>query len=200
MRYLAILLLFLAGCNVVGALAYKTVGPPEVPAKYTLAQEPTLILVENYANPSANPLECEQLGRYVAEQIKTFNLAPLIEADALSRLRDKDPAAYAHMSTPAIGRAVGARQVIYVDLLKSEIESHGGGILKAEAAVRVRVIDVEAGQVCWPLELSEGYPLDFATPLLRSTESQAPAARDQMLRGMAHAIGKLFRAWKPDME
>ena len=40
--------MFCVGCNVANAVAYKVSGPPAVDAKYVPAQEPMLVLVENY--------------------------------------------------------------------------------------------------------------------------------------------------------
>src|SRR5687768_10904100 len=57
-------LLLQGGCNVVGAIAHVA-GPPAVEPLYVPAQTPMPVLAENYANPSADTVDAEQLERFV---------------------------------------------------------------------------------------------------------------------------------------
>ena len=69
-------LLLMGGCAAVSAVASKTLGPPPVPAKHTLARVPTLIFVENYRAFSAAQVDSENLSRELIDQFETQNLAP----------------------------------------------------------------------------------------------------------------------------
>src|SRR4051812_10680622 len=112
-------LLLLTGCNAVGAIAYKIGPPPRTPAKYKPAKELAVIIVENYRNPSASDVDSEQLARLIADELRNNKVVPLVAENAIQQLRDADREKFRAMTIPALGRAVGAKQVIYVDLVRS---------------------------------------------------------------------------------
>ena len=97
----------LAGCNVLGVVGYKLSGPPTIKAQYVPKQEPLLVLVENYNNPSAGEFDSDRLARQLVEELKTHKVAPAIEASAVSEYRRSHQPEYRKMSIPAVGRALG---------------------------------------------------------------------------------------------
>jgi PBP1b-binding outer membrane lipoprotein LpoB len=201
MKYLLPLLLLtlLAGCNVVGAVADKVAGPSEVPAKYVPKQEPMLVLAENYQHPSETMVEAEQLVQKVAEQIKAHNVAPIVDPTAPFNLKASKPAEYQHMTIAQIGRTLGAKQVLYIDITQSNVfVAEASEMLKGKAVVRVRIVDADSGQTRWPEEGGDGYPLIVETPLLREGQGiDAPSVRLKLQEAMGDKIAKLFYTYKP---
>jgi hypothetical protein len=193
--------LFASGCMVTGAMMYKTFGPSPVPAKYTLTKEPTLILVENYRNPGAAGFDAEQIARAVGDQFTKNKVVPLIDQDKLVTLREADSTQYRGMKIQDVGRALGAKQVIYVDLLESGVDvDPSQNALHGHATARVRVVDIATGKSLWPLDMTEGYQLITDIPYGDANASLATAAHNQVVTEMSTAIGHLFYAWKPESE
>ena len=188
------------GCTAAGAAAYVLTGPPSVPAKYTLEKKPTLVLVENYRHPTAAANDAQQLTRYLNDEFHVHELAPVIDEMELYQLRSSEADNYRKMTIPAIGKAVGAEQVLYVDLTGVSIRSpQTGNMLKGEISVRVRVVDVASGETLWPTGTSEGAPMSYETPMLSLNEpTDVHAVRQKLHRQMAAAIGRLFYTYKPD--
>lgn len=193
------LVLALNGCNVAGVVAHKFAGPPPVPAQYQPAKEPMLVLVENYRNPSASMLDAQRLSLLVGEQLRRHKVAPVIDPGALETVR-ADPD-YAKMTIPAVGRAAGAKQVLYVNVRRFGVEGTvGGEMIKGAAEVTVRVVDAATGNNRWPID-SGGHPVAVATPWLRREEGATELVlREQMSRSVADAIGKLFRKYSTEYE
>ena len=50
------------GCALPAAILYKTMGPPNVPARYTPPKEPMLVLVEEATPGGGYHVETEELG------------------------------------------------------------------------------------------------------------------------------------------
>jgi hypothetical protein len=181
-----------AGCTTAGALTHKLMGPPPVPAQYTPEKEPMLVLVENYRNPSAALSDAQRLEDRINEQITQYKIAPLTDPAKLDALRNQG--GFSTMTIPAVGRACGAKQVLYVNVRKFSVEGTvGAEMLKGTADMSVRVVDVESGSNRWPADTT-GSPVAIETPWLR----QAPDAnegtlREQMASRAADYIVKLFR-------
>ena len=187
------------GCQWAGALSHKFVGPPPVPALYKPAKEPMLVLVENYRNPSASMLDAQRLAMLVGQQLRRHDVAPVVDMGKLETVR-ADPG-YSRMTIPAIGRAAGAKQVLYVNVRRFGVEATvGGDMIKGAADVTVRVVDAAPGDNRWPLDAA-GHPVAVATPWLRRGEgADEVALREQMSRTAAVAIGKIFRKYSTEYD
>ena len=199
------LLLFAApGCQLIGVLAYKASGGPTIPAQYAPAKTPTVILVENYTNPAALRLEGDAVARHLAQELKTHKVAPVVEPLAVESHRQSQGAAYRRMPVDAIGRGVGAKQIIYVDLQRFDVtQALASEMLGGTAEARVRVVD-DAGRVLWPTDSAAGYPV-----LAKVQPQRVPAGGDrggaaefavrrQLHADLADRIAKLFYNWKAD--
>jgi hypothetical protein len=195
-------LLSLAGCNILGIVAYKASGPPPVPAQYVPAWEPLVVMVENPRNPSAVRLDADRLSRHITEQLRSHQVAPLVETKTLADLRDADPGKFRRMAITSVGKSVGARQVIYVNLARFDVESAmASEMLKGSAEASVRVVDTETGDTLWPPDSAEGYPLSFETGFVRTNAAGGVTevtVRDEMCRTMADQVAKLFYTWQSD--
>lgn len=195
-------LLVMTGCNVVGAIAYKLGPPPRTPAKYKPKQELGVIVVENYRNPSSSDIDSEQLSRLIADQLRENKVVPLVADNAVSHLRDKDPIAFRKMTIPAIGQAVGAKQVIYVDLVRSSIDvAVGQSMVRGSMDATVRVVDVATGQTRWPSEAQQGWPVRVESPFVAVDENATEMSfRRKMHESMALSASHLFYDWLNDFE
>ncbi len=196
--------LLAGGCGALGLAAAK-LGPPEtVPAQFKLANVPTLIMVENYEDPAPSLSESERVAKYIGidlhgEDVPEKERVPLIATTKISDLRSAQPAAFAKMKVSDIGAAVGAEQVIYVDLQYAAVETMTGSqILRGRADGKVKVIDCKTGLTLWPQESAGGIPVAFSTNLKRLAEEGATAEsiKDDTLDGFARRVGRLFHKWK----
>lgn len=199
------LVLSLSGCTIFGAVAGKLVGTPPVAARYVPARtKPMLVLVENYRNPAAAGLDAKRLTLHVAGELRRHRVAPIVDPDDAESLRSRPD--YAAMKVQDVGRAAGAKQVLYVNLQQFIIDNTvGEEMMKARAEMRVRVVDVESGRTLWPGDMPEGKTVVAETPWVRSPSGgreglPEPALRDQVARSAAGQIVRLFRQWSPDDE
>lgn len=193
-----ILLLALPGCALLGVAAYKVAGPPAVPAKHVPAQTPMLVMVENYRHQSSANPSADQLARFLMTDLEANRVAPLVPLEKLQALRDGRPTEFAKMPIAAIGRHVGARQILYVELLRSDVSPVvGADSLSGESRAAVKLVDVATGDTIWPAEIAGGYPVTTAaTP--GGDHGQSPQdIRQRMHRQLSDQIAKLFYKWKP---
>jgi hypothetical protein len=197
----ASLLLLLIGCSPLGAISYKIFGPPSTPAMYKPAKVPTLILVENFDHPAASAPDSEMLQQLLFEEFRDRKIAPVIAPDELLRLKSMfGEVEFRKLSITAVGRGVGAKQIIYVDLAQAQVESAvGSDVVRGHGTVRVRVIDVASGETLWPPEAQQGYPVSYETPMPEKEQrGNVTLARAKLHQGLALRVGRLFRKWKPD--
>ena len=191
------LLLTSNGCTTAGALAHKFVGPPPVPAAYKPAKEPMLVLVENYRNPAAAMLDSNRLAMLVSDELRRHDVAPVVSPSRLEAVRS-DPN-FSKMTIPAIGRAVKAKQVLYVNVRRYGVDGTvGGDMIKGAADMTVRVVDSATGENRWPID-NAGHPVAISTNWLRRGDGVDEASlREQMSRSAADSIGRLFRKYSAE--
>lgn len=192
----------LSGCNILGVLGYKLSGPPTIQAKYEPEKMPMLVLVENSRNPATLRVDADRVARNVATELREHEAAPVVEPSALDDFRRAKGSAYGGMAINAVGRALGAEQVLYIDLIQLAVEpALASEMLKGRAEARVRVVDVAAGQTRWPLDASLGHPVVVETQYVRAGGADGvtePAVRDRLHAMLADRIAKLFYDWKAD--
>jgi len=185
-----------AGCTIIGVAAAKLSPPPEIPPQYVLANEPTLLLVENFNNPASLRIQGDALCRAIFEDLKVNNVAPLVDPDDAAALRRRDVEAYRKMPLDQIGAAVGANQVIYVDLESFEVSHALASELYGGAAMaRVRVVGSN-GEVLWPSDSAGGYPVSVKlNPRPAARPLSEDATRQQLGADLSQKIGRLFHKW-----
>jgi hypothetical protein len=195
---LLLLSVLLSGCTAAGVLAYKLAGPTPVDAKYTPAKTPLLILVENHRQPSMT-VGPDVLTGYLAEQLTDNKVAPLVPTEKLQALRDAKPEEYKTMSISAIGKAVGASQVLYVQFNVDDVtQLAGGDSLQGKTDVVVKMIDVASGKTLWP-DTSEGYGVGSSSSLGTESSQGTPVeVHRRMYTILADKIAKLFYRWQPE--
>jgi hypothetical protein len=186
------------GCAVGGAWQ-AIFGPNKIKAKYVPPKVPTLVLVENYRNPAVSQIDADLVASELCDQLKQNNVVPLVDPDKLTGVRDMDDAKYHAMSQVELGRAVGAKQVIYVELLESSVEADASAeAARGRVSAEVRVVDVDSGLTLWPLDEAQGYPLSADVPYNRADPDRVTAMHAQMLAQLSDAVAKLFYSWQPD--
>jgi hypothetical protein len=208
---LSALLLAPAGCNIVGAgavIGQKVFGPAAIDPVYTLGPDPVLVLVENYRNPVGALSDSEEVTQFIVEQLRE-NLKVdkdkpakinVIDPGKLLEYRNAHPNEYAKMKIPEVGRALGAKQVLYVDLVVSGVDiTPGSELLRGRFNAVVKVVDVATGQSRWPNDIIDGFPVTWESKPQRPTDAVYPAAvRERALRVGANHVARLFYKWKPD--
>jgi len=196
---LLLLSLLISGCAAAGVLAYKLSGPPTIKAKYIPAQEPMLVLVENFRSPSAAFVTAEQLTAAIETDLRDNKVVPLVDQKKLYQLRDSRGDQFHDLSIPRIGQETGAKQVLYVDVLQSSTDPAGGGeFVRATVAVRVKVVDVATGTTLWP-DSQGGVPVAAESPLVRLEAGITPATvRDQLVQRIGTQVARLLHDWKAE--
>jgi hypothetical protein len=189
----------LTGCELPGVVLHETIGQLWEPAKYELKKVPTLVLVENYRVPDEMQLDGDQLAHQIGDELKKEAKVDVVDPDKVVPLREEDPTKFHSMTIPEIGKAVGAKQVIYVDLKQSAVTADiSQSVVHAEALAQVRVVDVETGSTLWPASASHGQELEAKADYDPSDTSHAASMRTDMLTQLSSRIAKLFHRWQPD--
>ncbi len=196
----------LPACNYLGPAAYLAMGQPKAAAQYELMDRTTVVFVDDRMN--AIPINSSRVRRAIAdkvtmdlmrEEILTSTISAR-DAMAVARNSDRDGAL---MSIEAIGAAVGAEQVIYVEM-KTFRGSPDGFTPRATGDCTVKVVDAlnQARLFPHPNDPRPAAGVHVVTPpfdieLFKTTEgrSQIESLLAEML---ADRIAKLFYEHVPD--
>lgn len=183
-----------SGCQLLGVVADKVTGDPQVPAQYVPQKDFMLVLVESYQNPASVAISSEELDRQIANDLIEHRVAPIINPDRVSELRLRNPSTFKELDIAAIGRSFGAKQVLYVDVKSFDVDDGvGGQMIKASAEARVRVVEASTGKTLWPMESQAGYPVTLQTPYVAIKEGVTESTlREQATRALGTRIAKLF--------
>ena len=201
-----------AGCSLFAAMAYKMSPEVTVPARYAPKKEPMVVIVQRSRNQGDAVHEAERIGRYVTEDLKAHKIGPMLDPAELTDLQPRRtggsvwaaarPAAPAArpMTLTEMGRAVGARQILYVDLTTFAIEpALGSEMVNGQAEARVRVIDAETGKTRWPTDTTQGHLISLSTPFAATAGGGGETAvREHMTQALAARIARLFYSWDSD--
>ncbi len=189
----------LGGCSAVGTVIHGVYGDPPIPAQYEPPKAPTLVLVENLRSPGDVQLDADQIAQQVCEELKTQGKMEIIDPDKVARLREVDPKKYHALFVTDIGKSVGAKQVIYVDLIESAVTADiSQTAVHAQATARVRIVDTTTGETLWPASPPDGKELANKIDYDATNSTKATAMHNQMLTQLSSQIAKLFYKWKPD--
>lgn len=185
-----------AGCNFLIPAAYIIEGPPKEPARYELPRRKTVV----YVDDRANRMTRAALRTAVGEEVGTLLLQQALVPEVIS---SKDAVAYARrvdstdkqVSIRKIGEAVGAEQVIYVDIDEYRI-SADGATPRPAAIVNVKVIDVASGARLWPDGTDQGEQMVIRTREqsmeLYSSSAGRRRVEDALAKQVAEDVSRLF--------
>ncbi len=195
-------LCFAAGCQAAGAALDRASGGPTVKAKYVPApQDPMLVLVESYGLALDSGIEAEHMTLSLSQSLTDNKIAPLVDGQKLERLKDADPRKYGNMSIAEIGRRLGAKQILYVNISRSEIEKPAGsGQMRGNMDATVKIVDSASAATRWPTD-SPYEIVQIQTNWIPDDANKTDSdVRAQMADQMAEDIGKLFHDYHPDQE
>jgi hypothetical protein len=182
----------LGGCNIVGYVASAI--PQTIDARYEPPKTPMLVLVENRQNPEMAIPEADQLTAFIVDDLVTYKVAPLVDQKKLDKLRD-DEKNINKMTISQIGKAVGAEQVLYVDLQRLNVGGQEEGIpTHGRLEAIVQIVDVKSGKTAFPAMGQGGWPVNFETPMasLGMSRQNPEAVRETLLRTAGTEISRLF--------
>jgi hypothetical protein len=184
----------LDGCVVAGVIADKLSPEPAAPAAYVPPKDNMLVIVENFQNPASVALVSERLDRQVTDELVRHRVAPIVNPDRLVELRLEKSKIYDKMQIADIGRAVGARQILYADLVDFAVEpALNAPMARGHAEARVRVIDAATGQTLWPPDSSAGFPVKAQTPFVTLKEGVTEQTlQQQVALQLSDGIARLF--------
>lgn len=138
------------GCNIVGPAVFFVAGPEKIPAAYTLPKDKTaVVFVDDRTNRVPSRATREIIGK-TAEDLLLENgaVADMVQSrrvqTVIARERFGKP-----MGIAEVGRALGAKVVIYCWIDEFKLSEDGQSLLPV-AAVRVKVIDAETKERLFP--------------------------------------------------
>jgi hypothetical protein len=142
----------MSSCNIVTPVAYAVMGPDKVSAEYTLADVPTVVYIDDRQNV-VNPVSLRRVIADAACQDLMAHkcLGPnntISGQDAMMLVAQKERNSHI-MSIEDIGKTVGAKQVIFVEMTGFS-DTPDGVTPRPNSSFRVRVIDVDARKRVFP--------------------------------------------------
>jgi hypothetical protein len=182
----------LPGCNIATPIAYVIMGPPTIPPEIELPDVPTVVFIDDRQNV-VNPVS---LRRVIADRVsqqlmvKKVLTTTISSADAMALASVNDKASKV-MSLEDIGLAVGAKQVIAVEMLMFTESPDGGATLIPTAACRVKVLDLETRKRLYPpaeAEVASRY-LEVRLPPIDPVLLRSRAGRLQIFNDLAGETG-----------
>lgn len=196
------LLLTPGACNIVAPVAYLAGGPPKKPAQHELDEDrPTVIFVDDRSNAAprrslrtsiGQEAESVLIEQGVVEQEKMIASSSTIRVALQERFGEP-------RSIDAIGEAVGAEVVIYVELVSWAMASDGA--LSPQGRINVKVLDVLNDARLWPAG-PDGRTITIQLPPITGGAPQNRAELNAMEERLARRIGlevaRLFFAHEPD--
>ena len=183
------------GCAFFGLAAHAVI-PEKIEAQYEPPKTPMLVLVENQANPEMLVAESEQLAKFIIDDLVTYEVAPIVDTKKLQQLRDTEPQMQ-KLTISEIGRRLGAKQVLYVNVVRMSVGEIEGVPLHGKIETLVHMVDVDSGRTKFP-SMGESWPVGYETPLTRDYSKAGPASvREGLLRTAGTTIGRLFHDYEP---
>ena len=195
-----LLLLGAGGCALPGAIAYKVLGPPPVPARYTPPNnQPMLVLVENPFSGAVAIPEADELAQVIYHDLDEHKVAPMIDPAKINDLRDHSPNMFAKLSIAEIGRMLGAKQVLYVHIDRLDVDqAPGSDMVKTRMAATIKVVDATTAMTNFP-QSGETEPFEHETPHVRlEASTNRSELKRLLLRAGGMEIARWFYPWKPD--
>jgi hypothetical protein len=188
-----------AGCQLFGAVVETTNGDDPIKAVYKPTTQPMVVMVENYNGSS--PIDSENLARFIEAEITGNKIATLVSSDALASLRDADPVAFHNMRIQDIAKAVGAKQILYVDKVMVDLDRpQASDLAHGSLSASARIVSADTGNSLWPSGTGAGMPFSVEVPFSPMSQTNPSELRSKLTRQMAHEIVNTFHDHQPDLE
>lgn len=195
----------LPGCNIVGPIAVLASPPPTQDAEYKMADRVTAV----YVDDRKNVLNDRGLRMFIGDRILEHLMRNKVLKDSIKTSSTMAAAgserAGALKPLEQIGKEVGAAQLIYVEIMSFGLEPDAAGAPRAQATVRVKLIDVENRVRLYPpAGEADGADSRYLTLTLPPEQTYQPmltrAAQAEAYRTLAELIAdrtaKLFYKWE----
>ncbi|MHC4767766.1 MAG: hypothetical protein ACYTEI_03515 [Planctomycetota bacterium] len=196
----------MASCNILSPAAYLAFGQPKAPALYEPEDRTTVVFVDDRHN--AIPMNATRIRREIADRISMDLMEQEVITDMISsrdamvmaRNRDREGQL---MSIDGLGAAVGAQQVIYVEMISFRGTSDGYSP-KPTASCRIKVIDVPNRVRLFPAPDADPpfFPVTIESPAISPELYTSTEGRRQIENILAALLGdqiaKLFYKHVPD--
>lgn len=183
-------------CNIVGPAAFIIQGPPKQEAAFILPDRPTVVFVDDRKNVLPRTALRTLIGDTAAEELlATKTLSKTISSrDAINLARVQETGRKP-LSIDAIGEAVGAELVIYVNII-SFGASDENGMPRPTAGAEVRVIDVVNDVRLFPVDAGNPYYIqaqtDAVSPDVLRTQAGVRQVEDLLAVRLGDQVAKVF--------
>ncbi len=195
-----------AGCNILTPAAYLAFGQPKADARYELEDRATVVFVDDRNN--AIPVNSSRVRQQIADRVSKDLLSEKVldqvisarDAMAVARSQDREGKL---LSVEALGEAVGAKQVIYIEMMSFR-GSMDNVRPQPAAACRVKVVDVAERRRLYPPPEGESAwdEIMAVSPPLSQELYRTSQGRRQLEQLMADLLGdriaKMFYKHVPD--
>jgi len=177
------------GCAEPGFVAYVVTGPPKIEAVHTLDPATTLVIVDDPDNQLGDPNHAAVVGANVGFHLvknEAIDETLLITQDRLSAYAGLQGDAYHATPIDQVGKALGAKQVVYVSIRSVDLSSKNT-YYEPTAKISVKVIDSETGEKLFPLPKDKDAMPDVAIAssevegLIDTAEADQPTAGHGMV-------------------
>ena len=181
----------MCSCNIASTVAYVTAPNPVTEAQYELKDTSTVIFIDDRRN-WVSPVRLRRIIGDTAsegllqEELVTDVISPR-DATAAARQLDRGPRP---AGIDRVGEMVGAKQVIYVEMVGFTLTSDG---ITPEpyAACRVRVIDLnEQKRTFPPVDESDSWLVEVSLPGVKSQGMQDSRQRQKLGELLAMETGR----------
>ncbi len=137
-------------CNIAAPVAY-VIGPePKISALHTIEDKPMVVFVDDRLGRVSPARLIRTLGDQTSESLLDMEVVETVyrPADAMSFVKQNDRSDNV-VSNQDIAEAVGADQLLYIDVVRFELSS-GGYSSKPTAVLNVKLLDMEEKAVVFP--------------------------------------------------
>ncbi|MCB9847573.1 MAG: hypothetical protein H6814_04080 [Phycisphaeraceae bacterium] len=183
-------LALLGACNIVAPVAYLVHGPPKVQAQHELnSRLKTVIFVDDRANRLPRRSLKNVIGQRAEETLIERGSVPqqnMIAARSAIMAASTETDSEL-MSIAAIGRAVGADQVIYVTIEGFTV-TRDGATVQPIAGALIKIISAEDDRRIWPEDRS-GFPVRVELPASGAPIPQDRSGMSRLQTGLAETLG-----------
>jgi hypothetical protein len=189
-----VMMMMLGGCTPARVLG-MLIAPEKVNPVFELADVTTLIMVDDPRGELGGDMNMAVLADRVMQDLKAKKvISVFVLTIELNKLKDKLGGGYAKAPIDRIGRKLGAKQVIYIKVQSLTLEA-APSMLRPQAGLSMKVIDVEASRRVFPLGDygSSGRSYDYQSVMQYRFEEQTeqdPRVKGPVLREFCSRIGR----------
>lgn len=189
---LAMLLTITPGCAGFGFLA-DVAGGDQVKAAYTLQPRPTLVLVDDPTEALGDDALRDVIAQEAGHRLVAQGLVPsVVPVVRIQQLRSRKGDVFREIPMDALGRELGAQQVVMVTVQGASLQL-AMGVARPSASIDVRVIDATTGARLFPDPGPLYDPLDpppGAVLTIRDERTDLDPARPDQLQQMARDLAQ----------